>query len=118
MHATRLLVAGFISLLCLAAAGCATTSAEMLARPGGSYGPTSGADFGLVRYESDGSSSDVEARQEDARMKMYDACNGHYRVLRQGSREQLQLGPGAGRFGRYPTASSTNYVYIKFMCTR
>ena len=43
-------------LLCLVAAGCATTSAEMLAQPGGSFGPTAGADFGLVRYEADGSS--------------------------------------------------------------
>lgn len=115
MTYARMLVVG---LACLTVVGCATTTAEMLAKPGGSFGPSTGADFGLVRYEADGSVSDIEARQQDAKMKMYDACSGHYRVLAQGARNQINLGPGFGRFGRGASASSESYVYIKFVCTR
>ncbi|MGH8233990.1 MAG: hypothetical protein ACREPU_07325 [Rhodanobacteraceae bacterium] len=115
MFDTRMLVIG---LACLAMAGCATTTAEMLARPGGSDGPSTGADFGLVRYQADGSASDVEARQQDAKIKMYSACAGHYRVLAQGARNKINVGPGFGRFGRGAPASSESYVYIKFVCTR
>ncbi|HEX5489197.1 MAG TPA: hypothetical protein VFX04_08665 [Rhodanobacteraceae bacterium] len=107
-----------VGLTCFAMVGCATTTAEMLAKPGGSFGPASGADFGLVRYQADGSASDIEARQQDAKMKMYDACSGRYRVLAQGARNQINLGPGFGRFGRGASASSESYVYIKFVCTR
>lgn len=110
----RVLVAGAA---CLLVAGCATTTAEMLARPGGAYGPTSGPDFGLVRYLADGSSSDVAAREQDANRQMSEACSGHYRILRKGSRNQLSLSP-AGRFGRMAFATNENYVYIKYVCTR
>lgn len=103
--------------MAIALAGCATTSAEMLARPGGAYGPSSGPDFGLVRYLADGSSADVQAREQDANRQMDTACNGHYRVLTKGSRSQLNLSPG-GRFGRKVMATNENYVYIKFVCTR
>lgn len=102
---------------CLAATGCTTTTAEMLARPGGAYGPSSGPDVGLVRYLADGSPADVAAREQDANRQMHDACSGRYRVVSKGSRSQLQLSPG-GRFGRNVRASNEDYVYIKFACTR
>ncbi|MBS0431888.1 MAG: hypothetical protein JSS21_05735 [Proteobacteria bacterium] len=102
---------------CLVLAACATTTAEMLARPGGVYGPSAGPDFGLVRYLADGSAADVDARQQDANRMIYDACSGHYRILSKGSRSELQLEPG-GRFGRTVTANDENYIYIKFVCTR
>ncbi|MGH8127001.1 MAG: hypothetical protein ACRETC_01350 [Gammaproteobacteria bacterium] len=107
-----------VGAVCLFTAGCAVTTAEMLARPGGQYGPTAGSDFGLIRYQAGGSQSDIQQRQDDANRQMYEACGGHYRILRQGTRNQISMGPGGGRFGRMPTASSTNYVYIKFACTR
>lgn len=111
----RLLIAAALPLL---AAGCATTTAEMLATPGIANGPTSGNDFGLVRYVADGNASAMQARQEDANRKMQAACNGQYRVLAKGSRNQIQLTPGAGRLGRLgTTASNQEYVYIKFVCT-
>lgn len=108
-----------VAALSIGIAGCATTTAEMLATPGVAYGPTSGSDFGLVRYLADGSASTLEARQEDANRKMHAACGGRYRVLAKGSRNQIQISPGAGRFGRLgATASNEEYVYIKFICTR
>ena len=103
---------------CLFIAGCAVTTAEMLATPGGQYGPTAGEDSGLIRYLAGGSQSDIQQRQQDANRQMYMACGGHYRILRQGTRDQISMGPGGGPFGRFPTASSTNYVYIRFACTR
>ncbi len=114
IHSGKFLVV----LACLSMAGCATTTAEVLARPGGSYGPTVGRDVGLVRYQANGSASDIDARQQDARMKMYDACSGGYRILAQGARNQINLEPGFGRFGRDASASSESYIYIKFACVR
>lgn len=102
---------------CLVIAGCSPTTADMLARPGGANGPTSGPDFGLVRYLGDGTASQVATRQQDANRQMSEACGGHYRVLRTGSRDQIQLQRG-GYFGRQVWATNENYVYIKFACTR
>ncbi|MGH8283155.1 MAG: hypothetical protein ACRESE_04845 [Gammaproteobacteria bacterium] len=107
-----------VSLVCLFTAGCAVTTAEMMAKPGGPYGPTTGSDFGMVRYQADGSASDIQMRQQDANRQMYDACDGHYRILSQGARSQLNMSPSGGRFMRGTSASSKNYVYIKFVCTR
>ncbi|MGH8398119.1 MAG: hypothetical protein ACRETA_07715 [Gammaproteobacteria bacterium] len=103
---------------CLLTAGCAVTTAQMMAKPGGPYAPTTGSDFGLVRYLADGSVSDIQMRQQDANRQMYDACGGHYRILSQGARSQLNMSPSGGRFMRGTSASSKNYVYIKFVCTR
>jgi hypothetical protein len=109
------MVAGAV---CMAVAGCATTTAEMVSKPEtGTYAPTAGRDFGLVRYEADGSAADLDARQQDAYRQMHDACGGHYRVLGKGTRNQLNLS-AAGPWGRRGMASSENYVYIKFVCTR
>ncbi|MDN5869670.1 MAG: hypothetical protein L0H73_02945 [Nitrococcus sp.] len=102
---------------CWVIVGCTTTTADMLAKPGGPYGPTGGPDFGLVRYLADGSPADVAAREQDAKRQMYDACNGYYRILRQGARGQLNLEPG-GFLGRNVMASDENFIYIKFACTK
>ncbi|MDN5864222.1 MAG: hypothetical protein L0I62_03250 [Gammaproteobacteria bacterium] len=72
----------------------------------------------MIRYQADGSANDIQKRQEDANRQMYEACGRHYRILRQGTRNQVSLGPGGGRFGARATASNTYYVYIKFACTR
>lgn len=113
----KAIVLASIALACVAIAGCATTTAEMLAKPGAANGPTSGPDFGLVRYLADGSAADVAAREEDANRQMSSACGGHYRVLAKGSRSQLRVAP-SGRFGRAVAASNEDYVYIRFVCTR
>lgn len=89
----------------------------MLARPGGAYGPSSGPDFGLVRYQADGSSQDVASREQDANRQMDSACNGHYRVVTKGSRNQVDVMRG-GRFGRAVSTTNEDYVYIKFVCAR
>lgn len=115
MHKVTLLI---IAVACLFTAGCAVTTAEMMAKPGGPYAPTSGSDFGLVRYLADGSASDIQVRQQDANRQMYVACSGHYRILSQGARNQINLGPSGGRFMRGNSGSSKNYIYIKFVCTR
>lgn len=102
---------------CLVIVGCTTTTADMLATPGGPYGPTAGRDFGLIRYLADGSQSDLAARAQDAKRQMYDACNGHYRILKQDSRNQPNLVP-VGRFGQNVMTSDEEYVYVKFDCTK
>jgi hypothetical protein len=112
---TRVLVA---AAACAVIAGCSTTTAEMISRPEtGTYAPTSGRDFGLIRFLADGSAADQDARQQDAYRQMHDACGGHYRVLGKGTRDQLNLS-AAGPLGRRGMVSSENYVYIKFVCTR
>lgn len=106
-----------VAVACVAVAGCATTTAEMLSRPEtGGYAPTAGRDFGLVRYLADGSAASLDARQQDAYRQMHDACGGHFRVLGKGSRSQLRLSP-TGPWGRRVMASSENYIYIKFVCS-
>lgn len=106
------------AMACAVLAGCATTTAEMVSTPQtGTYAPTAGRDFGLVRYLADGSQADLDARQQDAYRQMHDVCGGHYRVLGKGSRSQLNLSP-AGPRGLRTMASSENYVYVKFVCTR
>lgn len=101
---------------CLAIAACGAPTAEMLARPGGPDAPTSGTDFGLVRYLTDGSPADVQTRADDANRQMSQACGGKYRILDKGSRNEVNLQQG-GRFGRQVWATDENYVYIKYVCT-
>lgn len=100
-------------------AGCATTTSEMLARPGGTFGPSSGPSYGLIRYAVSSSESDMRLRQQDAEMKMSNACSDHYRVVSQTSRGSLTTSPGGGgRRGLGSSVQSKDYVYIKFVCLK
>lgn len=113
---TRLIRALAATGLCLAVAGCSTTTAEMLARPAAANGAASGADFGIVRYLAGGSAADLDARQADADRQMSTACGGHFQVLAKGLRSQLDL-QSFGRFGRNVSADTEEYVYIRFACS-
>jgi len=88
----------------------------MMAKPGGVDGPTSGPDFGLVRYIAGGNPSDLDAREQDANRQMSAACSGHYRVIAKGPRSQLEVS-SFGRFGRNVQADTQEYIYIRFSCT-
>jgi hypothetical protein len=103
-----------ISLVCLLIAGCAVTTSELLVNPGIAHGPTQGADVGIVRYMAQGSSSDIQLRQQDANFKMSNACQGKYRVLSTSVNNQLSVN-GVGRYRA--NATTTDYIYIKFVCT-
>jgi hypothetical protein len=101
-------------LICLFMAGCAVTTSEMLMNPGIRNGPSQGADIGIIRYQADGSAADVQLRQQDANVKMSNACQGRYRVLSTSVNDQLSIN-GVGRFGA--NATTTDYIYIRFVCT-
>ncbi|MDE2235965.1 MAG: hypothetical protein KGL13_09190 [Gammaproteobacteria bacterium] len=99
---------------CLLLAGCAVTTSEMLVNPGLANGPTRGKDMGVIRYLAQGSAADIQARQLDANLKMSNACHGKYRVVSTGVNNKINFS-GAGRFRT--NATSTDYVYIRFVCT-
>ena len=101
-------------LICVFMAGCAVTTSELLVNPGISNGPTQGADVGIIRYQAQGGSADIQLRQQDANFKMSNACQGKYRVLSTSVNNQLSIN-GAGRFRA--NATTTDYIYIKFVCT-
>lgn len=107
-----------ISMICLVSlfiAGCAVTTSELLVNPGMSNGPSQGADVGIIRYMAQGSSADIQQRQQDANFKMSNACQGKYRVLSTSVNNQLSVN-SMGRY-RGANATTTDYIYIKFVCT-
>lgn len=103
-----------ICLVSLFLAACAPTTSELLVNPGLSNGPSRGADVGIVRYIAQGSSADIQQRQQDANFKMSNACQGKYRVLSTSVNNQLSVN-GVGRYRA--NATTTDYIYIKFVCT-
>ena len=107
-----ILIIGIISVL---VAGCAVTTSEMLVNPSLANGPTRGSDMGLIRYLAQGSAADIQARQQDANLKMANACHDKYRVVSTGVNNKINF-TGAGRFRT--SATSSDYVYIRFVCTR
>ncbi|MDE2235964.1 MAG: hypothetical protein KGK44_10545 [Gammaproteobacteria bacterium] len=108
-----------ISVLTLGAAsmilaGCAITTSEMLANPSLTGGPSQGANVGVIRYLAQGSPADIQLRQQDANVKMSNACQDKYRVISTSVNNQLSIS-GAGRWRA--DAQTTNYIYIRFVCT-
>ncbi|WP_454781687.1 hypothetical protein [Legionella sp. WA2022007384] len=95
--------------------GC---SADMLVSPTSKYGPTDGDKTGRIRYLAEGASTVIEARRNDAFKKMYNACNGHYKILGDTSKDKLI---GASDYNDDKGSSfvgSMEYVYIRFECTK
>lgn len=95
--------------------GC---SAVMLVSPGGKYGPTDGNTIGRIKYLAEGASSVIDSRRDDAFKKMYTACNGHYRILNDTSKDKLM---GFSEYNVYSGSGFLGiqeYVYISFQCTK
>src|SRR3990167_8136073 len=101
----------FILTCGLLMAGC---GADMLISPGGKYGPTDGDKTGRIKYLAEGASPVIEARRNDAQKKMYDACNGHYKIIDDTSKDKSM---GSSEYNAYRGSSfigSMEYVYIRF----
>jgi hypothetical protein len=111
MSRTPALIVCFIGMF---VAGCAVTTSELLVNPGLSNGPSRGEDVGIIRYLAQGSSADIQQRQQDANFKMSNTCQGKYRVLSTRVNNQLDVN-GVGRFRA--NATSNDYIYIRFVCT-
>lgn len=93
-------------------------SADMLVSPNSKYGPTDGDKTGRVRYLAEGASPVIEARRNDALKKMYDACNGHYKILDDTSKDKL-IGTSDYNYNKGSSfIGSMEYVYIRFECTK
>lgn len=104
----------FILIYGLLIAGC---GADMLVSPGGKYGPTDGDKAGRIKYLAEGVSSVIEARRNDAFKKMYNACNGHYKILDDTSKDKLIGSSDYNGYGGSSFIGSMEYVYIRFECT-
>lgn len=107
-----------IALLCsstLLIAGC---SADMLVSPTDKYGPTSGDKIGRIKYLAEGASSVIESRRKDALKKMYDACNGRYKILDETSKDKVIGLSEYSAFKGSAFIGSSEYVYIKFQCEK
>jgi hypothetical protein len=97
--------------------GCA---AQMVVNPGSQadspYSPINEASRpGIIRYLSEGAQPVKEARRNDAYRKMYEACGGKYRILREGSRSEGGVVVPTGSGALY---ADSQYIYIEFECVK
>jgi len=107
----------FVSLLFI----CAACTAQMVNAPGGMsdspYAPVNEASrSGVIKYLNGGADAVIKSRREDAYKKMYDACNGKYRIDAEGPREE-----GGVVMGISPSSSvyaNSEYWYIQFSCVK
>jgi hypothetical protein len=76
------------------------------------YGPTNSEDqYGLISYYEDHGS----IARENSYKKMYDACNGSYKIISEniGGSSATVIAP---IYGGGAIASNSKKVYIKFIC--
>lgn len=73
--------------------------------------------IGITSYMNEGVSAVREARREDAYKKMFNACNGKYKILGESSSEtgDFYYAQNMGS-ATYISNLSSSYVYIKFEC--
>jgi hypothetical protein len=99
---------------CLILIGCSDKTAQHVThRVKSLYGPTDGAPGGTVRYSNEGSESAINRRREDAYKKMFDACDGKYKITSEHVSAEVAAVPIAG-VGIVPY--SYKYVYIEYDC--
>lgn len=105
-----------ILLISLSALGC--TSANMIKAPNSSnipqeYAPVNSPkdNFGVVNYLDEGASSVREARRKDAFKKMYNSCNGKYRILEETNGETSPMYTMQGNFIYSLTSTYVTFVF-------
>jgi hypothetical protein len=104
-----------LSFLILAASGC--TTASMVNYPGrntSAYGPSNASSLpGTISYLNQGADIVIQRRRDNAYKQMYDACNGRYSILSEGSQTQGGVATSMGSSTFY---SPAQYWYISFKC--
>ena len=104
-----------VGAMVLGIGGCtaANWTAEMVRSPGqqSAYGPEDELATGEVRYFSpaSGGLAYTKDREEDARRKMFEACDGHYRIEAESDDDETKPADLLFR-GR------TVYHHIRFSC--
>lgn len=93
-------------------------SSSMIIPPNGKYGPTDGEKIGKIRYLAEGAGVVIDSRRNDALKKMYEACNGHYKILGDTSKDKLMGSYGYDGYGGSGFVGSMEYIYISFQCTK
>jgi hypothetical protein len=100
---------------------CTACTAQMVNAPGGmsdsTYAPVNEASrSGVIKYLNGGAEAVIKSRREDAYKKMYQACNGKYRIDAEGPHEEggvvMALSPSSTVF------ADSEYWYIQFSCVK
>lgn len=103
-----------IALITILLWGC---SAHMVVRPRSEqseFGPINETERpGIVKYLNAGAQSIRSARRDDAYRKMHHACDGRYKITKEGPRSEggaiIPIGSGA-------VYAESQYLYISFKC--
>lgn len=104
-----------VVLSALLLSGCA---AKMVVDPGSDlgsrYAPVNeGTRPGMIRYLNEGVQAVRKKRRDDAYKKMYNSCDGSYKIISEGSQSSggaiIPMGAGA-------IYSDSQYIYIQFEC--
>jgi len=99
--------------------GC--TTANLVRAPGDNapkeYAPINSGDstYGVVNYLNEGASFVTNARRKDAYKKMYEACNGKYKILGEASNES---NPMFVQQGNITNTFTSSYVSFAFECVK
>lgn len=98
------------------ATGC---SAKLISAPGAKSGsafaPVNEASLpGVVRYSAKGIKPIVNARREAAYKKMFETCNGKYRIVGESSDSRGGVIVPVGNMAAY---SENKYIFIHFECS-
>jgi hypothetical protein len=93
-------------------------TADMVLAPGApshsQYAPINEAKRpGIIKYLNQGAQAVRDARREDAYKQMHSACDGTYRIIREGTRSD---GGAVVPFGDMTVYAENQYVYIEFEC--
>lgn len=104
-----------IGLALVFVAGC---SAKLISAPGAKSGSAfapvnEGSLPGVVRYSAKGIKPIVNARREAAYKKMFETCNGKYRIVGESSDSKGGVIIPVGNMAAY---SANKHIYIHFEC--
>ena len=104
-----------ILLLSIGITGC---SAKLVSAPGAksgsAYAPVNEQSLpGVVRYSAKGIKPVVNSRREAAYKKMFETCNGKYKILGESFDSEGGVIVPVGNLAAY---SPRRYVYIHFEC--
>lgn len=104
-----------MTLIALYITSCATADiVQSVGGSGSAYAPTNDSQRpGIVKYLNDGADFIVKARREDAYKKMYESCNGKYKIVNEGPQAEGGAMTPVGNSYMY---SQFNYWYISFQC--
>lgn len=97
-------------------------TAQMVAPPGNTkskYAPANqSSNRGIVKYSTEGASSVVAARREDAYKRMYNACGGKYIIVSEGMKPEgtYSMPVNTGSASPMYVSGTMNAMYIVFEC--